>query len=88
MKTVEADKAAENFTRLLGQVLADQKSLVIVKEGIPCAYLVPTGEPKCDSHELAQDLASEELTNEDRRALAAAIRRGRKALKPLKNPWG
>jgi PHD/YefM family antitoxin component YafN of YafNO toxin-antitoxin module len=88
MKTVEADKAAENFTKFLGQVLAHQKSLAIVKEGVPCAYLVPAGAPKCDSHEFAEDLASAELANEDRHALAAAIRRGRQSLKPLKNPWG
>jgi PHD/YefM family antitoxin component YafN of YafNO toxin-antitoxin module len=88
MKTVEADKAAENFNKFLGQVLADQKSLAIVKEGVPCAYLVPAGEPKCDSHEFAEDLASAELANEDRRALTAAVRRGRRSLKPLKKPWG
>ncbi len=88
MKTVEADKAAENFTRFLSRVLARQESVAIVKEGVPCAYLVPAGEQKCDSHEFAEDIASAELTDEDRRALAAAVRRGRKALKPLKNPWG
>jgi PHD/YefM family antitoxin component YafN of YafNO toxin-antitoxin module len=88
MKTVEADKAAENFTKVLGQVLTHQKSLVIVKEGVACAYLIPAGEPKCDSHELAEDLASVELDSGDRRVLASAARRGRKALKPLKNPWG
>ena len=88
MKSVEADKAAENFTKFLGQVLAHGKSLVIVKEGVACAYLVPAGEPKCDSHELAEDLASAELADEDRRTLAAAVRRGRQALKLLKNPWG
>ena len=29
-----------------------------------------------------------ELRTEDRRSFAAAIRKGRKALKSLKNPWG
>jgi antitoxin (DNA-binding transcriptional repressor) of toxin-antitoxin stability system len=89
MKTVEANKAAENFTRFLSQVLARQESYEIVKEGVPCAYLVPAGEHehKCDSYELAEDLASAELSDKDRRTLAAAVRRGRKALKPLKNPW-
>jgi len=28
------------------------------------------------------------LPAEDRRNLAAAIRKGRRALKPLQNPWG
>jgi prevent-host-death family protein len=88
MKTVEANKAAENFTKFLSRVLARQESIEIVKEGVPCAYLVPAGEHKCDSHEFADDLAHTELTDEDRRALSAAVRRDRKSLKPLQNPWG
>jgi len=87
MKTVEAKKAAENFPKFLSQVLTRQESFEIVKAGVPCAYLVPAGEPKYDSHEFAKDLASAELAKEDRRALAAAVRRGRKSLLPLKKPW-
>ena len=88
MKTLEAAKAAENFTRFLSQVRLHQESFKIVREGVPCAYLIPAGELGCNSHEFAEDLASGEITIEDRRAIAAAVRRGRKALKPLKNPWG
>jgi hypothetical protein len=88
MKTLEAVKAAENFTRLLSQVRLHQESFKIVRAGVPCAYLIPTSERGCNSHEFADDLASADIAVEDRRALAAAIRRGRKALKPLKNPWG
>ena len=88
MKTLEAGKAAEHFTRFLSQVRLRQESFKIVKEGVPCAYLIPAGESPCNSHEFAEDLASAEITVEDRRALGAAVRRGRKALKPLKNPWG
>jgi len=88
MKTMEADEAAENFTRCLNRVLAHQESFAIVKEGVACAYLIPAGSPNCDSHGLAEDLASAELSKEDRRDMAAAIVRGRKALKPIKNPWG
>lgn len=88
MKTLEAAKAAENFTRFLSKVLLHQESFKIVKRGVPCAYLIPAGERGCNSHEFAEDLASAEMTVEDRHALALAVRRGRKALKPLKNPWG
>jgi len=88
MKTLEAAKAAENFTRFLGQVRLHQESFRIVKGGVPCAYLIPAGERGCNSHEFAADLASAEITVKERHALAAALHRGRKALKPLKNPWG
>lgn len=85
---MEAAKAAGNFMRLLSQVRLHQESFRIVREGVPCAYVIPAGGRVCDSHEFAEALASAEIMVPDRRALAAAVRRGRKALKPLKNPWG
>lgn len=88
MKTMEAAKTAENFARVLHEVHLRHASFEIVKEGVPQAHLVPaTGHP-CDSHELADDLDGVELTADDRRALAADVRKGRQALKPLGNPWG
>ena len=88
MKTLDAAKAAQNFTRFLSQVRLQQQSFKIVSEGVLCAYLIPAGGRGCNSHEFAEDLASAEITLADRRAIAAAVRRGRQALKPLKNPWG
>jgi len=88
MKTLEADKASGNFAKFLSRVLDDQESFQIVKEGVPCAYLVPAAGGNCNSHEFAADLADAGLSIPDRRALAAAVRKGRKTLKPLKNPWG
>lgn len=88
MKTLQAEEAAENFTKFLGRVHAHQESFTIVKEGVPCAYLLPARLSKCDSHEFAEDVARAELTAEDRHTLASAVRKGRKVLKPLKNPWG
>jgi hypothetical protein len=88
MKTLQADKAAGNFTKFLSRVLNDQESFQIVKKGVPCAYLVPAGGGKCNSHEFAADVADAGLSIADRRALAAAVRKGRKTLKPLENPWG
>ena len=64
------------------------ESFAIAKFGVPYALLVPATETGCNSHELAADLAGANLPAEDRRNLAAAIRKGRRALKPLKNPWG
>ena len=52
------------------------------------AYLVPASEAACNSHGFADDLAGAQNKPEAARATAAAIRRGRKVLKPLKNPWG
>ena len=88
MKTLDAAKMADDFPRFLGRVVSRRESYEIVNEGIPCAYLVPAGNRKCSSHDLAEDFAAAKLASEDRRALSSAIRRGRKVFKPLKNPWG
>jgi len=88
MKTLAAEKATGNFAKFLSRVLDDQESFQIVKEGVPCAYLVPAGAAKCNSHEFAADLADADLSMQDRLALAAAVRKGSKTLKPIKNPWG
>jgi antitoxin (DNA-binding transcriptional repressor) of toxin-antitoxin stability system len=88
MKTLEATQLAENFPKFLDRVLSGHESFEIVKEGVPCAYLVPAGIGACDSHQFAEEIAGEELSFEDRRSLASDIRRSRDALNPLKNPWG
>jgi prevent-host-death family protein len=87
MKMLEATKAAANFSRVLAAVQSLHESFAIVKRGVPCAYLVPAAGGGISSHELADDLASAELSAEDRRAFAAVLRQGRRAFKPLRNPW-
>jgi hypothetical protein len=87
VKTLDATKAAENFTRFLDRVHSLQESFQIVKKGVPYAYLVPAVESGCNTLELAEDLAANELSSQDKRAMASAIRKGRKRLRPLKNPW-
>ena len=84
---MDAAKMAESFPTCLGRVISRRESFEIMKEGVPCAYLVPAATNKSDSHQLADDLGSVELAAADRRALASAVSKGRKALKPLKNPW-
>ena len=88
MKTLEASKAAANFSRVLNAVHSLHESFEIVKKGVPCAHLVPPVGRGSTTHELADDLAGVELSAEDRRSFSAAIQKGRKALGPLKNPWG
>lgn len=88
MKTMEATTVAANFARMLSAVRQRHESFEIQEDGVACACLVPVVERKGDSHDLAGDLAQAELPREDRRALAAALRKGRNTLKPLKNPWG
>jgi antitoxin (DNA-binding transcriptional repressor) of toxin-antitoxin stability system len=87
MKTLSVTEAARSFNDFVNRVYSRKESFAIAKLGVPYALLVPAA-TGCNSHELAADLASANLPAEDRRHLAAAIRKGRRALKPVKNPWG
>ena len=51
MKTLEASKAAANFSRVLNAVHSLHESFEIVRKGVPCAYLVTPVE----RYELAKD---------------------------------
>ena len=88
MKTLSVAEASKSLNACVNRVYAERESFAIVKLGVPRALLVPAITPGCNSHELADDLAKAELPTEDRRGYGAAVRKGRKALKPLKNPWG
>ena len=88
MKTLSLAEASKSFSECVNRVYSRKESFEIVKLGVPYALLVPASAPTCTSHELAADLAETELSIEDRRSWAAALRQGRKAVKPLKNPWG
>ena len=88
MKTLGVTEVARSLSDCVERVYSRKESFAIAKLGVPYALLVPAASTGCDSHELAADLAGAELPAEDQRHLAAAIRKGRKVLKPLKNPWG
>ncbi len=87
MKTLTVTEAARNLAACLKQVYHEHESFELVKNGIPYAHLVPINGTSCDTHELAEDLVAIKLSIEDRRAIASAVRTGRKHVKPLNNPW-
>lgn len=88
MKTLSVTEASKSFSESVNRVYSRKESFAIVKLGVPYALLVPASAPGCNSHQLADDLASADLSTLERRAFAAALRKGRKGFKPLKNPWG
>jgi hypothetical protein len=88
VKTLTVTQAAKNLADCLKQVYHQHESFELVKNGVPYAHLVPINGSGCTTHELANDLAAGKLSLEDRRALVSAVRKGRKHLKPVKNPWG
>ena len=71
----------------LNRVYRKRESFELVKNSVPYAHLVPVADAGCSSHELADDLDAAEFSPEERRSFSAAIRNGRKRLKPLKSAW-
>ena len=88
MKTLTVSKAAKNLFSCLKVVYLQHESYELVKNGVAYAHLVPANGASCNTHELADDVDEAELSADDRHALSSAVRKGRKLLKPLKNPWG
>jgi antitoxin (DNA-binding transcriptional repressor) of toxin-antitoxin stability system len=87
VKTLTVAEAARNLDSWLKVVHEEHESYELVKGGVPYARLVPVPAENCSSRDLADDLAGIKLGIEDRKEMAAAVRKGRKQLKPLKNPW-
>lgn len=87
MKTLSVTEASKSFSDCVSRVYSRKESFEIVKLGVPYALLVPAPAQGCNSHELADDLAKAALSIEDKRAVAATLRKGRTVLRQLKNPW-
>ena len=87
MKTLTVAEAARNLDSWLKVVHEEHESYELVKGGVPYARLVPVPGGSCSSRDLAEDLAGTKLGIEDRKEMGAALRKGRKQLKPVNNPW-
>lgn len=88
MKTLSVTEASRSLRECVNRVYSRKETFAIVKLGVPYALPVPPSTPRCNSHELADVLAHASLPVADRRDLATTLRKGRKALKSLSNPWG
>ena len=86
MKSLSIGEASSNLKRWVERVCRTGESYEVVDKGVPCAHLVPIPR-NCNSHELANDLGGATLDRDEEAAYGSTIRKGRKILKPLKNPW-
>jgi antitoxin (DNA-binding transcriptional repressor) of toxin-antitoxin stability system len=88
VKTLTVSEAAKKLAGCVERVYRNGESFELTKNGVARARLVPTNGTQCNTHELADDLATANpLSEKERRALGAAVRQGRRSLKSLKNPW-
>lgn len=86
MKSLSIAEASNNLKRWVERVCRTGESYEVIDKGVPCAHLVPVPRT-CTAHELADDLGGVTLDQKEEAAYASTIRKGRKLLKPLKNPW-
>ena len=65
MKTLTVKEAAKNLSNCVERVYCRHESFELVRNGVPRARLVPVNGTGCSSHELADDLASSDISYPD-----------------------
>lgn len=85
--TVTVTEAARNFADCVNRVRYQDMSFVLLKNGIPCARLVPSGEKRCTGRELAEAVAAAELTAAEARAWHRDLKAARKTLHSPRDKW-
>ena len=86
-ETITVTEAARNFAECVKRAHYQNVTLVLLKNGVPFARIVPEKPKACTGRELAAALAKVELSPEEARAWARDIKTGRKALKPPRDKW-
>jgi antitoxin (DNA-binding transcriptional repressor) of toxin-antitoxin stability system len=87
MKKLSVTIAARKLGSCVDRVYRRHESFELLKNGQPQARLVPIETASCDSHQFADNLDSARLTKKERNAWVSDLRKGRKRIKPLTNPW-
>jgi antitoxin (DNA-binding transcriptional repressor) of toxin-antitoxin stability system len=86
-KTITVTEAARNFADCLNRVHYQNQTFVLLKNGVPFARLVPAGEPVCRGSDLAESLASANLSDAEARAWNRDLKAARKKLKAPADKW-
>ena len=84
---ITVTEAARNFADCVNRAHYQNQTFVLLKNGVPFARLVPAGRPVCRGSDLAEALASAELSDEEARAWKRDLKAARKKLKPPADKW-
>jgi len=80
-------EAARNFADCVNRAHYQNQTFVLLKNGTPFARLVPAGPQACRGSDLAEALASAELSDEEARAWHRDLKAARKKLKAPADRW-
>jgi antitoxin (DNA-binding transcriptional repressor) of toxin-antitoxin stability system len=87
MTTISVTEAARNFADCVNRAHYQDVTFVLLKNGSPVARLVPDAEKVCTGRDLAEALATVELSEGEARAWHRDLHAARKKLKAPANKW-
>ena len=88
-RTLSVTEAARRFADVVNRAFYRQETTVLVKNGVPVAYVAPMSPTGIPARELAHRWALlPRLSPEDAEAFAADVAAARAALPPPADPWG
>ena len=86
-KILTVTEAARSFADCVNRAHYQNQTFVLLKNGVPFARLVPAGRPVCRGSDLAEVLASADLSDKDARAWNRDLKAARKKLKAPTDKW-
>jgi len=86
-KTITVTEAARNFADCVNRVRYQGLTIILLKNGIPVARLVPEKENKTSMRELAAALRKFDLSPQEAKAWHRDLRAARRVLKPPTDKW-
>ena len=84
---ITVTEAARSFADCVNRAHYQNQTFVLLKNGVPFARLGPAGRPVCRGSDLAEALASAELTDDEARAWNRDLEAARKKLKAPADKW-
>jgi antitoxin (DNA-binding transcriptional repressor) of toxin-antitoxin stability system len=85
--TISVTEAARNFADCVNRAHYQNVTFVLLKNGLPFARLVPDNEKVCAGRDLAEALASAELSEDEVKAWRRDLSAARKTLKAPAEKW-
>lgn len=88
-RTLSVTEAARRFADVVNRAFYRHETTILVKNGVPVAYVAPLAPTGIPVGELARRwLLLPQLVATDAQGLAEDIAAGRAALGPMADPWG
>jgi len=80
-------EAARNFADCVNRVHYQNQTFLLLKNGVPFARLVPVGKVACHGSDLAEALATVELSEKEARAWNRDLKAARRKLRVPSDKW-